>query len=212
MTTRAEIRQKILREKLIAVIRLHDSTKMYEVVSALVAGGILNIEITLNTPDALRWIQWYADDGTVAIGAGTVLTPEDADGALTAGARFLVSPVYFEEMIPMAHATEACAIPGGFTPTELFRCASAGADAVKLFPLAQLGPAYLRAIRAPLPQIPLIPSNGVTLENAAEFLSAGAAALGVGTPLVNQALVDEGRFDEISRRAQTLVNIVRTGF
>lgn len=212
MTTHVEIRQKLLRERLIAVIRLRDASKMFEVVSAVVAGGIFNVEITLNTPDALRWIEWYADDATMAVGAGTVLTPEDADAALTAGAKFLVSPIMFEELIPMAHTAEACAIPGGFTPTELYHAHLSGADAVKLFPLADIGPSYLRALRGPLPNIPLIPSNGVTLENAAEFLASGAAALGVGTPLVNQALVDEGKWDEISRRATRLAEIVRTAF
>lgn len=205
-----DIRDKIFREKLIAVIRLRDATKMFEVVSAVVAGGIFNIEITLNTPDALRWIGWYADGDAVTVGAGTVLSPEDADAALNAGARFLVSPIFFDELIPMAHAAEASAIPGGLTPTELYRAWISGADAVKLFPLANLGTSYLRAVRAPMPQIPLIPSNGVTLENAAEFLALGASAVGIGSPLVNQALVDEGKFDEITRRATKLVEIVRT--
>jgi len=205
-------RDKIFKDRLIAVIRLHDATRMFDVVSAIVAGGITNIEITLNTPDASKWIGWYADDEAVLVGAGTVLSPEDCDSALTAGAQFLVSPIHFDEFVPMAHAGGAAAISGGLTPTEIYFAHLAGADAVKVFPLAGLGPEYLKALRGPLPNIPLVPSNGVTLDNAATFIEAGATALGVGSPLVNQQLVDQGKFDEITRRAKTLVEAVGRRF
>src|SRR5579883_3347120 len=187
-TRRKETKNKIFREKLIAVIRLRsiqNAERMDKVVSAILSGGISNIEITLTTRDAIQWIQKISERDDCCVGAGTVMDTEMAHTAIRAGARYLVSPIFFPEMITIAHEKEACAFPSGLTPTELYTAWKAGADAVKIFPLVNLGPAYLRAVQGPLPGIPLIPTNGVTTENAADFFRAGAVAIGAGSTLVN---------------------------
>jgi 2-dehydro-3-deoxyphosphogluconate aldolase/(4S)-4-hydroxy-2-oxoglutarate aldolase len=195
----------LLRLRVIAVVRLHDASRLDAAIDALVAGGIHAIEITLNTENALTHLAKLARRDGVIAGAGTVLTSNDARRALDAGARFLVSPVFFPEMVTIAHAAGAAALPSGLTPTELLAAHRAGADACKIFPLAGLGPNYLRAILGPLPDLKLVPTNGVTVENAKEFLEAGAAAVGVGTPLISQEIVDGGDFEMITAKAAALV-------
>ncbi|HET7153161.1 MAG TPA: bifunctional 4-hydroxy-2-oxoglutarate aldolase/2-dehydro-3-deoxy-phosphogluconate aldolase, partial [Candidatus Kapabacteria bacterium] len=201
--------KKILHDKLIAVIRLQNADAMADVVSAIVDGGISNIEITLTVPKAYHWLQVISERIDCCVGAGTVLDADMAHMAIRAGARYLVSPIFFPEMITIAHEKEACAFPSGFTPTEIHAAWKAGADAVKIFPLAGIGPGYLRAVLGPLAEIPLIPTNGVTLDNAEEFFRAGAAAIGAGSVMVNDELVREKRFDEITRRAKQFVEIVK---
>jgi len=218
---RKETTQKIFHDKLIAVIRLRNADNMEEIVSAIIKGGITNIEITLNTPKALEWIKKFSKSfrqndsfkhKDYCIGAGTILDAAGTHAAIDAGAQFLVSPVLFDEMIDIAHQADICAIPSGLTPTEILHAWNAGADAVKIFPMTGEGPSYLRAIHGPFPEIPLIPTSGVTSENADAFLLAGAAAIGIGTSLVDKQTADANDYSEITRRASRLVEITKASW
>jgi 2-dehydro-3-deoxyphosphogluconate aldolase / (4S)-4-hydroxy-2-oxoglutarate aldolase len=196
----------ILTERVIAIIRLPRAERATELVAAIHAGGVCCIEITLNTPGALRVIAEVRDRiPEVVIGAGTVCSEEDARSALTAGARFLVTPAMLPELIPIAHEHDAPVVMGAFTPTEMFTATRAGADLIKLFPASDAGPEYLKAVLAPFPHLRVVPTGGIGAENAAEWLAHGAVALGVGGALTDLSLVGAGRFDEITAHARHLL-------
>ncbi|MCH7522014.1 MAG: 2-dehydro-3-deoxyphosphogluconate aldolase [Candidatus Marinimicrobia bacterium] len=155
-------------------------------------------------PDATRVVQGVAA-GIGFIGAGTILDPETARLAILAGAEFIVSPILNLEVIKLAHRYDRLAIPGAFTPTEILTAWEAGADIVKVFPATALGPAFIKDVQGPLPQVKLCPTGGVTVENAGEFIAAGAACVGVGTDLLDKAAIAEGRYELLTRRAEQLV-------
>jgi 2-dehydro-3-deoxyphosphogluconate aldolase/(4S)-4-hydroxy-2-oxoglutarate aldolase len=206
-----EIRERILREKIIGIVRLKDDSKLMNVVEAIVAGGINLIEITLNTPNAFEHItaikEQYPD---VCVGAGTVLGDENARNALEAGAEFLVSPVCEVDVIEAASEHDVVVIAGSLTPNEIYEAHLHGVDFVKPFPMTGLGPGYIKALLAPMPFLRLVPTNGVTLDNMKEFFDAGVKAVGLGTPLVSEDDVANGRFTEIEQRAKRAVEIVRS--
>lgn len=206
-----EIRDRILKEKIIGIIRLKDDSKIMEVVESIVAGGISLIEITLNTPNAFEHIatlkEKYPD---VCVGAGTVLGDENARNAIEAGAEFLVSPVCEADVIEAASEHDVVVITGSLTPNEIYEAHLHGVDFVKPFPMTGLGPAYIKALLAPMPFLRLIPTNGVTLDNTKEYFDAGVKAVGLGTPLVSEDDVTNGRFAEIEQRAKRAVEIVRS--
>jgi 2-dehydro-3-deoxyphosphogluconate aldolase/(4S)-4-hydroxy-2-oxoglutarate aldolase len=202
--------QWIERTGLIAIVRLDSSAELVQAAKAIAAGGVSVIEFTLTTPGALRTIEAAVKElGTeVLIGAGTVLDAETARAAILAGAEFVVAPTLNTDVIEMCHRYDKVVIPGAYTPTEILSAWEHGADFVKLFPAEVGGPAYLKAVRAPLPQVKLIPVGGVTLETAGPFLRAGAAALGVGSNLVDKKAVAEGRFTQLTSVAQALSKAV----
>ncbi|NGN93863.1 bifunctional 4-hydroxy-2-oxoglutarate aldolase/2-dehydro-3-deoxy-phosphogluconate aldolase [Nocardioides sp. KC13] len=173
---------------------------------ALVAGGIRTVELTYTTPGLtglLAAVAARSGDGIV-IGAGTVLTADQARAALTAGARFLVTPglpAEAAEIVEEGHAAGAAVILGALTPTEVLAATTLGADAVKIFPARAVGPRYLSDLRGPFPEVALIPSGGVDDDNAAEFLRAGAIAVTAGTSVVDPADVDEARWEQITTNA-----------
>ncbi|WP_292647654.1 bifunctional 4-hydroxy-2-oxoglutarate aldolase/2-dehydro-3-deoxy-phosphogluconate aldolase [Nocardioides sp.] len=173
---------------------------------ALAAGGIRTVELTYTTPgltDLLAQVSAEADDDIV-VGAGTVLTADQAHDAVAAGARFLVTPGLppeAAEIVAAGHAAGAAVILGALTPTEVLTATSLGADAVKIFPARALGPRHLSDLRGPFPEVALIPSGGVDADNAAEFLQAGALAVTAGTSVVKPADVDEARWDQITTNA-----------
>lgn len=206
-----EIRDRILQEKIIGIIRLKDDSKLMEVVAAVVTGGINLIEITLNTPNAFEHItnikEQYPD---VCVGAGTVLGDENARNAIAAGAEFLVSPVCEADVIEAASENDVVVITGSLTPNEIYEAHLHGVDFVKPFPMTGLGPAYIKALLAPMSFLRLIPTNGVTLDNMKEFFDAGVKAVGLGTPLVSEEDAANGRFAEIEQRAKRAVDIVRS--
>lgn len=206
-----EIRDRILNEKIIGIIRLKDDSKIMDVVESIVAGGISLIEITLNTPNAFEHIatikEQYPD---VCVGAGTVLGDENARNAIEAGAEFLVSPVCEADVIEVASEHDMVVITGSLTPNEIYEAHLHGVDFVKPFPMTGLGPAYIKALLAPMPFLRLIPTNGVTRENMKEFFDAGVKAVGLGTPLVSEDDVINSRFAEIEQRAKRAVEIVRS--
>jgi 2-dehydro-3-deoxyphosphogluconate aldolase/(4S)-4-hydroxy-2-oxoglutarate aldolase len=193
----------------IAVVRLPDATGLHAAAGALAAGGVTAVEITLTTPGALEAITELASHGGGAVvGAGTVLDEKAARSVITAGARFVVSPTLDRDVVRVCRDQGVTCIPGAFTPTELLEAWRAGAPTVKLFPASTGGPRYLREVLAPLPFLRVVPSGGVSLENAAEWIRAGAAAISVGSALLDAALVRQARWGELTARARALVDSV----
>lgn len=196
----------------VAVIRLRTAAAVRDVVDALLAGGVRAIEITMTVPGAIGIIEMLAADlpGGAVLGAGTVLDTQTARDVVMAGASFVVSPIFDRRLIDAAHEMGAASLPGCYTPSEIFAATQAGADIVKVFPAGGLGPSFLRDVLAPMPDLKLLPTGGVTSENAAAWIAAGAVAIGIGTALVSNSAVEQGRFDEISRHAKTLIESIRT--
>jgi 2-dehydro-3-deoxyphosphogluconate aldolase / (4S)-4-hydroxy-2-oxoglutarate aldolase len=196
----------------VAVIRLQDPARLTAVIDALAAGGVTALEVTMTVPRAIDLIEQIAPTlgPEFALGAGTILDPETARGAILAGARFIVGPVYNQAVVELCHRYDVAAMPGCFTPTEILSAWETGADVVKVFPATALGPSYFKDIRGPLPQVKLMPTGGVTIENAGEWIAAGAVAIGVGTAMVDAKAVAAGRYTEITERAKRFVDAVRT--
>ncbi|HRU46677.1 MAG TPA: bifunctional 4-hydroxy-2-oxoglutarate aldolase/2-dehydro-3-deoxy-phosphogluconate aldolase, partial [Candidatus Marinimicrobia bacterium] len=188
---------------LVAVIRLDSGEKLPGIISALRQGGINALEITMTTPGALEIIKNFAaQTGTdFLIGAGSVLDAETARLAILNGAQFIVGPIFNPEVIRMCHRYDKPAIPGAFTPTEILTAWEQGADLVKVFPTTALGPSYIKDILGPLPQVKLLPTGGVTLENAAEFIRSGACCLGVGTALLNKKMIAADDWQALAKHA-----------
>jgi 2-dehydro-3-deoxyphosphogluconate aldolase/(4S)-4-hydroxy-2-oxoglutarate aldolase len=202
---------RILETGLVAIVRASRGELLADVAEALLAGGVDVIEITFTVPRAERVVEEVARrlGDHVLLGAGTVLDPETARLALAAGAQFLVAPNVNPRVIQLAKRYEKLVFPGAFTPTEILTAWEAGADVVKVFPCDSVGPAYIKALRGPFPQIRLMPTGGVTLETAAAFLRAGACALGVGGSLVEAAAVSEGNLPRIESLARQFVQVIR---
>jgi len=193
----------------IAVVRLPESAGLRSVAAALVAGGVSAVEITLTTPGAIEAITELASHGGGAVvGAGTVLDEKAARSVIAAGARFVVSPTLDRGVVRYCRDQGVPCLPGAFTPTELLEAWRAGAELVKLFPASALGPRYLREVLAPLPFLRVVPSGGVALENAAEWIRAGAAAVSVGSAIVSGTLVRDQSWGELTARARALVDTV----
>ena len=197
----------------IAIMRAQSSDQLIAAADAIKAGGVSVIEITMTTPGALRVIeeaaQRYGDE--VLFGAGSVLDAETARAAILAGAGFIVAPTLDLEVIGLGNRYGIPVAPGCYTPTEMLAAWQAGADLIKLFPADVGGPSLVKAILAPLPQLAIVPVGGVTLDNAAEFIKKGAAALGVGSSLVSQKLLDAGDMAELTRRAGAFIEAVKRG-
>lgn len=210
---RTTILSTILEKKAVAVIRLGSSIHALSIVSALQKGGITIVEITLTTPNALEIIYQlnrYSSSSGLLVGAGSVLDSAAAEHCLEAGAKFIVSPVMKPEIIHTAHAAGAPALMGAFTPSEILSAQEAGADIVKVFPADFLSPVYFKAVKAPMPHLRLMPTGGVTLTNAGEWLQAGASAVGIGGALLDAKAVTEERFDVLTANAETFVRSIAT--
>jgi len=189
---------------------MEDASQLIAVAEALKAGGVECIEFTMTTPGALKVMEQvtarFGDE--VLLGAGTVLDIETARAAILAGVQFVVGPGLNTDVIRMCHRYNTVVIPGAMTPTEIITAWETGADIVKIFPAGVLGPSFLKDILGPLPQVRLLPTGGVNLDNAAAFIKAGAVAIGVGSDLVDKKMVSEGRFDLLTKRAQSFVEVV----
>lgn len=196
---------------LVAVIRADSGEVLADVAEALLAGGIDVMEVTFTVPRALQVLERVADrvGDRALLGAGTVLDAETARAAMLAGAEFIVSPAVNLNVIEICQRYDKCVLPGALTPTEIVTAWQAGADIVKIFPSDLGGPSYLKSLRAPLPQVKMLPTGGVDLDTAAAFLQAGACALGVGGSLVKKSLIEAGDFDAIRELAGRFVSIVR---
>ncbi|OQC46871.1 MAG: KHG/KDPG aldolase [Candidatus Marinimicrobia bacterium ADurb.Bin030] len=210
---RQTITAKLIESGLVAVIRLDSGEKLPGIISALRQGGINALEITMTTPGALAIIKNFAAQTgkDFLIGAGSVLDAETARLAILNGAQFIVGPIFNPEVIRMCHRYDKPAIPGAFTPTEILTAWEQGADLVKVFPTTALGPSYIKDILGPLPQVKLLPTGGVTLENAAEFIRSGACCLGVGTALLNKKMIAADDWQALAKHAEAFRSAVLTG-
>jgi 2-dehydro-3-deoxyphosphogluconate aldolase/(4S)-4-hydroxy-2-oxoglutarate aldolase len=208
---RSHIVARIERERIVAVLRLDDADKLRAVIDALAAGGVHVFEVTMTVPGAITLIEQLARTlpEQLLVGAGTVIDAGTARLVIDAGASFVVSPVFRRDLIETCHNSGVAAVPGCFTPTEILDAWEAGADIVKVFPSTSLGPTFFRDVRAPLPQIKLMPTGGVSIDNAADWLRAGAVAIGVGSALVDAASVKAGDFAAITRQAKRLLAAIR---
>ncbi|MEV4349792.1 bifunctional 4-hydroxy-2-oxoglutarate aldolase/2-dehydro-3-deoxy-phosphogluconate aldolase [Actinoplanes sp. NPDC049596] len=206
MTDRSETTAAVIRSGIVAILRAPTADYFSAVAEVLVDSGITAMEVTLTSRGAVEAIAGLRRQlpSSVAIGAGTVLTADDAKAAVGAGAEFLVSPVIDAELVA---GSEVPFYPGTSTPTEMYAAYRAGAELVKLFPAAGLGPSYLRDVRGPLPQIPVMPTGGIKIEDIADWLFAGAKAVGVGSPLVGDAATG-GNLRALASRARHAVSAV----
>ena len=203
--------RRVLDSGIVAVVRAPDGEHLVEVARALLGGGVTVMEITMSVPNALEVIRQVRQSmgDRVLLGAGTVLDPETARAVLLAGAEFIVAPTLNLDVIRLCRRYDKLVMPGAFTPTEILTAWEAGADIVKVFPADVVGPAFFKAMRGPLPQIRLMPTGGVDLTTATDFLRAGACCLGVGGQLVEPKAVVERNFDRIRTLARQYVAVVQ---
>lgn len=206
------VAQKIIETGILPVIRASSEDEALRVIDAIKAGGIDVFEVTMTVPNAVSLIEKLAKrfENEALIGAGTVLDAESAKKCIEAGAKFIISPALNFETIAFCNAEQIVVMPGALTPTEILTAWNAGADFVKVFPASAMGGAsYLKSIKAPLPHIKLIPTGGVSLKTAADFINAGAEAIGVGADLVDLQAIRENRAVSITATARKYLEIVR---
>jgi 2-dehydro-3-deoxyphosphogluconate aldolase/(4S)-4-hydroxy-2-oxoglutarate aldolase len=206
-TKRAAVVAQVEALGVVAVIRLKDPAKLRAVVDALAEGGVRALEVTMTVPGAVGLIRELAPvlPRGFLLGAGTVTTADAARAVIEAGATFVVSPVFRPEVIRACHERDVAAVPGCFSPTEILAAHDFGADVVKVFPATSLGSQFIKDVRAPLPHVKLMPTGGVTLDNAHDWIRAGAVAVGIGSALLDAKAIDSGRFDVITANARRVI-------
>jgi 2-dehydro-3-deoxyphosphogluconate aldolase / (4S)-4-hydroxy-2-oxoglutarate aldolase len=210
--TKQDVAKRIVEVGIVPVVRAASATQARQAAEAVCAGGIPIVEITMTVPGAIELIAELAKDigSQVLVGAGTVLDSETAKRCVDAGSEFLVSPGFDVETVKFACREGKLMMAGALTPTEVIAAWKAGSDFVKIFPCGAMGGAsYIKALKGPLPQVPMIPTGGVNLKTAAELIQAGAAALGVGGELVSAAALRSGNLQEITEAARQYVALVR---
>jgi 2-dehydro-3-deoxyphosphogluconate aldolase / (4S)-4-hydroxy-2-oxoglutarate aldolase len=209
MPTRLPL-DRVLDRAIVAVIRAESPDLLVEVAEALLAGGVEVMEVTFTVPRATQVLEKVAAKlgSRILLGAGTVLDPETARAALLSGAEFIVAPSVNIDVIELCRRYSKLVMPGALTPTEVVTAWQAGADIVKIFPSELTGPKYLKALHGPLPHVRLMPTGGVNLDTATEFLKAGACALGIGGSLVDPKAVAAGDMKKIESLARQYVEIV----
>jgi 2-dehydro-3-deoxyphosphogluconate aldolase/(4S)-4-hydroxy-2-oxoglutarate aldolase len=209
--SRASTSQAIVETGIVPVVRASSPHQALAACSAIVRGGIATLEITMTVPRAIHVMEKLADTlgDKVLLGAGTVLDAETARAALLAGAEFLVTPALRLDVIKVAHRYSKVVMPGALTPTEVLTAWEEGADFVKVFPCGNMGgPKYIRSLKAPFPHVLLVPTGGVNLENALDFLLAGSSALGVGADLVDHKAMEAGKFEVLEDNARKFLDCV----
>jgi len=209
--TKAEIVKRLLNPGIIAIIRADSSDSLMAAAEALADGGVTAMEVTMTTPNALRVISDVAAHfgDRILMGVGSVLDPETARAAILAGAEFVVTPVTRPEVIRICNRYGKPIASGAFTPTEALLSHESGADFIKIFPADQVGPTYIKNLLAPLRMLQIVPTGGVTPENAAAFLAAGSVALGVGSNLVSKEILQNGDWKLLTERARAFVKAVQ---
>ncbi len=208
--TRAQIVRAVESFGVVAVIRLKDAARLRAVVDALADGGVRALEVTMTVPGAVDLIRELAPtlSSEFLLGAGTVVDAKTAAAVIDAGATFVVSPVFRPEVVRACHDHDVPAMPGCFSPTEILAAHDCGADIIKVFPATALGPQFIKDVRAPLPQVKLMPTGGVSLDNAGDWIRAGAAAVGVGSALLDAAAIESGRYEVITANASRIIGNV----
>lgn len=209
--TKEEQLRKLVDTGIVAVIRTQDGDELVSICEALVAGGVVGVEITMTSPGATEAISKAAQvlQGKAIIGAGSVLDPETARVAMLAGADFIVSPILNKDIIAISKRYGKIVIPGAFTPTEILSAWEAGADVVKVFPATKLGPSFFKDVRGPLPQVRLTPTGGVDINNLGDFLQAGAVFVGVGSALVSKKIVAERNWAGLTKMATDYIKVAQ---
>ncbi len=195
----------------VAVIRAKDPSELLNVITAIERGGVKAIEVTMTVPGAIDVIKEVGQKlkGKVLLGAGTILDEETARLCILAGADFIVSPVFKQEIISMSKRYSKVVIPGAFTPTEILTAWEGGADAVKVFPATKLGPEFFKDMAGPFPQIRMTPTGGITLDNVGAYIKAGACFVGAGTSLTDRKMIEGGLWDELAEHAAKFINEVK---
>ena len=211
MTRRAEAANSIRKSGVVAVVRTRESDRVTAIAEALLEGGLSAIEITTSVPGAVDLVRTLSGalGNRVLLGAGTVLDVDTAKRFIDAGARFIISPIFRGELLQLCHDNDVAVAPGCFTPTEIFEAWEFGADFVNVFPATSLGPAYFRELRGPLPHLPILPTGGVTLDNVADWITAGAVAVGVGAALLDARAIAGGHYDVLTARASAFLSAVK---
>ncbi len=197
---------------IVPIVRTDNAEDAVKAMQAVYRGGIRAAEITMTVPGAIKALEKLADEfgDQMILGAGTVLDPETARICMLAGAQFFVTPALNLKTIEMARRYGKVIMPGALTPTEILAAWEAGADAVKVFPCGALGGAkYIKAVKAPLPQVEMVPTGGVNLETTADFLKAGACAVGVGSELIDAATIKAGKFEVFEERARQFLEVIK---
>jgi 2-dehydro-3-deoxyphosphogluconate aldolase/(4S)-4-hydroxy-2-oxoglutarate aldolase len=211
--TKEKSLEKIRTVRLIPIVRTPSPEDASRAAEAVIAGGIGIAEITMTVPHALRVLEQVAEKfaGDVLLGAGTVLDPETCRAAILAGAEFIVTPALDPRVIEMARRYSKPCLPGALTPTEVVTAWQAGADMVKIFPCGPVGgPRYIKALKGPLPHIDMVPTGGVSLETAAQFIEAGSTAVAVGSELVDVKILQEGNLEVITERSKKFLEAIRS--
>jgi 2-dehydro-3-deoxyphosphogluconate aldolase/(4S)-4-hydroxy-2-oxoglutarate aldolase len=205
-----EVLETIGKKKLVPVIRTATADDARWIVEVLANSGISVFEVTLTILNAVDFIrELSASNPDLLIGAGTVLTLEQAQASINAGAKFIVSPIFEPEVVKLCNNSEVCAIPAGLTPTEIYNAWQSGADAVKVFPCGAVGgPSYIKAVKSVFPEIKVMPTGGVRVAAINDFLQAGAFAVGVGADLIDQELVRTGQTEEIISRTKQILDSI----
>ena len=211
MHTKQQIIEQLLNPGIIAVVRAQRADQVVPLAEALVAGGIIAVEITMTTPNAINAIrEASAKLGNRALmGVGTVLDEATCRAAIDAGAQFVVSPICRRELVPLAHAAGKPIMLGSYTPTEAQLAHEAGADFIKIFPADGLGPNYIKALLAPLPHLKLVPTGGVDLKTIADFIKAGCVAVGAGSSLISKDVLDKDDWVTLTRTARAFVQAAK---
>ncbi len=208
---RKETVVRIIDHGVVAVIRMKDTDRLLKVIEAVRDGGVKCIEITMTVPGAVEIIRQLSGivPKDVLIGAGTVVDEETAQKVIDAGATFVVGPILNLKMISACNNRDIPVLPGCYTPTEILKAWNAGADIIKVFPATTLGPKYFKDLRGPFPDIRLMPTGGVTIDNVGEWILAGACAVGIGSDLLDKKAIDEGRYEVLTERAARMAANVR---
>ena len=207
MSGRSDIISRLLNPGIIAVVRAKRANQVLPLAEALVAGGVIAVEVTMTTPNAIAAIREAKQKlgDRALIGVGTVLDVATCRAAIEAGAQFVVSPIVRPELVPVCHAANVPVMLGAYTPTEAQLAHEAGADFVKIFPADGLGPKYIRNLLAPLPHLRIVPTGGVDLNTIADFLKAGCAAVGAGGSLISAKILETDNWPELTRLAAQFV-------
>ena len=205
-----KILKEVLERKVVAVLRVKEAEKLQSVIEAIYAGGISAAEITMTVPNAIKLIERMSENlsGNILIGVGSVLNHKTAEEAIKAGAKYVVSPILKKEIIEIAHKHNVPAMPGCFTPTEIQSAFEYGADIIKVFPADLVGMDFFKAILAPMPHLKLMPTGGVTLTNAGEWLKAGACAVGIGSALLDKKSIWDNNYSKLTDNAKTIMKSI----
>jgi len=208
--SRQIILDEILKRKVVAVLRIKEAEKLKKIIEAIAEGGLTVAEVTMTVPNAIQLIEKMSAelDKNIIFGVGSVLNAEVAEQAIKAGAKYVVSPIFKKEIVDMAHKYDVPVMPGCFTPTEIQTAYEAGADIIKVFPADVLGMPFFKGVLAPMPHLKMMPTGGVSLTNAGEWIKAGACAVGIGSALLDKDAIKNENYSKLTDNAKIIMKSV----